>query len=246
MSDFAENLEKIRERIARAEQAADRVSGSVRLLAVSKTRPAGAVRAAWAAGQAAFGENYVQEGLAKIAALADLPLEWHFIGPLQSNKTREVAEHFHWLHSLEREKIALRLASQRPAGLPPLQVCLQVNIDDEASKAGCLPADLPALARAVLALPALELRGLMCIPRPGNSAAFAALAKTRQDLLASIPGLSPERFDTLSMGMSDDLEAAIAAGSTLVRVGTALFGARPAVMPGFRPEGSAAAPGNPQ
>lgn len=227
MSELAENLNTLRARMARAEASADRVSGSVRLLAVSKTRPADAVRAAFAAGQSAFGENYVQEGVDKVRALADLPLEWHFIGPLQSNKTREVAEHFHWLHSLDRDKIARRLAEQRPRGLPPLQVCLQVNIDDEASKAGCSLAGLPALVRTVMALPGLELRGLMCIPRPGNAAAFADLAKTRQDLLASIPGLSPERFDTLSMGMSDDLEAAIAAGSTLVRVGTAIFGARP-------------------
>jgi pyridoxal phosphate enzyme (YggS family) len=227
MSEIAENLRSLRARIARAEAAADRVPGSVYLLAVSKTQPAEAVRAAWAAGQAAFGENYVQEGLEKIAALADLPLEWHFIGPLQSNKSADVAAHFHWLHSLDRDKLARRLAAQRPAHLPPLQVCLQVNIDDEASKSGCTPAGLPALAQAVLALPQLELRGLMCIPRPGNSAAFADLAKTRQDLLASIPGLSPARFDTLSMGMSDDLEAAVAAGSTLVRVGTAIFGARP-------------------
>lgn len=227
MSEIAENLRKLRDRIDRAEAAADRLPGRVRLLAVSKTQPAEAVRTAFAAGQAAFGENYVQEGLAKIAATADLPLEWHFIGPLQSNKTREVAGHFHWIHSVDREKVARRLAEQRPAGLPPLQVCLQVNIDDEAGKSGCTPAALPALVRAVLALPRLELRGLMCIPRPGNAAAFADLAKTRQDLLASIPGLSPERFDTLSMGMSDDLEAAIAAGSTLVRIGTAIFGARP-------------------
>jgi pyridoxal phosphate enzyme (YggS family) len=231
MSEIAENLRSVRARIARAEAIADRVPGCVRLLAVSKTQPAAAVRAACAAGQAAFGENYVQEGLEKITALADLPLEWHFIGPLQSNKTAEVAAHFHWLHSLDRDKIARRLDTQRPAHLPPLQVCLQVNIDDEASKSGCTPAGLPALAQAVLALPRLELRGLMCIPRPGNGGAFAELAKTRQDLLASIPGLSPERFDTLSMGMSDDLEAAVAAGSTLVRIGTAIFGARPKPAP---------------
>lgn len=227
MSEIAENWQALRLRIAQAEVMADRAPGSVRLLAVSKTKPALAVRQAHAAGQLAFGENYVQEGVAKIVELADVPgLEWHFIGPLQSNKTREVAEHFHWVHSLEREKIARRLAGQRPSSLPPLQVCLQVNIDDEDSKSGCALAELPALVRTVLALPSLQLRGLMCIPRPGNSAAFAALAKTRQELLASIPGLSPEVFDTLSMGMSDDLEAAIAAGSTLVRIGTALFGAR--------------------
>lgn len=226
MSEIAENWQALRLRIVRAEAMADRAPGSVRLLAVSKTKPASAVRAAHAAGQTAFGENYVQEGVAKIAELADLPLEWHFIGPLQSNKTRDVAEHFHWVHSVEREKIARRLAEQRPSSLPPLQICLQVNIDDEAGKAGCAPAELPALVQAVLALPGLELRGLMCIPRPGNGAAFTALAKTRQDLLVSIPRLLPERFDTLSMGMSDDLEAAVAAGSTLVRIGTALFGAR--------------------
>lgn len=226
MSEIAENWQALRLRIVRAEAMADRAPGSVRLLAVSKTKPASAVRAAHAAGQTAFGENYVQEGVAKIAELADLPLEWHFIGPLQSNKTRDVAEHFHWVHSVEREKIARRLAEQRPSSLPPLQICLQVNIDDEDSKAGCALADLPALVQAVLALPGLELRGLMCIPRPGNGAAFTALAKTRQDLLVSIPGLLPERFDTLSMGMSDDLEAAVAAGSTLLRIGTALFGAR--------------------
>lgn len=229
MSEIAENWQALRLRIARAEAMADRAPGSVRLLAVSKTKPAAAVRAAYAAGQRAFGENYVQEGLGKIAELADLAgpeLEWHFIGPLQSNKTRDVAEHFHWVHSVEREKIARRLAEQRPLSLPPLQLCLQVNIDDEDSKAGCSLAELPALVTTVLALPRLRLRGLMCIPRPGNGAAFTALAKTRQDLLASIPGLSPETFDTLSMGMSDDLEVAVAAGSTMVRIGTALFGAR--------------------
>lgn len=226
MSEIAENWQKLRARIARAEQAADRMPGSVHLLAVSKTQPAAAVRAAHACGQRAFGENYVQEGVAKIIALRGLDLEWHFIGPLQSNKTREVAENFDWVHSLEREKTARRLAAQRPAGLPPLQVCIQVNIDDEAGKSGCQPAELPALVRVVLALPQLQLRGLMCIPRPGNSAAFSDLAKTRQDLLVSIPGLSAAAFDTLSMGMSEDLEAAVAAGSTMVRIGTALFGAR--------------------
>lgn len=226
MSEIAENWQALRLRIARAEAAADRLPGAVALLAVSKTKPAAAIREACAAGQRAFGENYVQEALAKMPELADLPLEWHFIGPLQSNKTRDVATHFDWVHSVDRDKIARRLAEQRPAHRPPLQICLQVNIDDEDSKSGCAPAELPALVQTVLALPALELRGLMCIPRPGNHAALAALAKTRLDLLASIPGLSPTRFDTLSMGMSDDLEAAVAAGSTMVRIGTALFGAR--------------------
>lgn len=231
MTDIAARLAAVGARIDRAEQAADRPPGSVRLLAVSKWQPADAVRAAHAAGQTAFGENYVQEGLAKMAELADLSLEWHLIGPLQSNKSREVAAHFDWVQSLDREKIARRLNEQRPAGMAPLQVCLQVNIDGEDSKSGCLPAELPALVEAVLGLPRLRLRGLMCIPRPGNTAALAALAKTRQDLLASIPGLDAASFDTLSMGMSEDLEAAVAAGSTLVRVGTAIFGARPAGAP---------------
>lgn len=231
MTDIAVRLTAVRARIDRAEKAADRTPGSVRLLAVSKWQPAEAVRAAHAAGQCAFGENYVQEGLAKRAALADLPLEWHLIGPLQSNKTREVAEHFDWVQSVDREKIARRLSDQRPDGLPPLQVCLQVNIDGEDSKSGCSPADLPALVRTIMGLPRLQLRGLMCIPRPGNTDALAALAKTRQDLLASIPGLDAATFDTLSMGMSEDLEAAVAAGSTMVRIGTAIFGARPAGAP---------------
>lgn len=231
MTDIAVRLTAVRARIDRAEKAADRTPGSVRLLAVSKWQPAEAVRAAHAAGQCAFGENYVQEGLAKRAALADLPLEWHLIGPLQSNKTREVAEHFDWVQSVDREKIARRLSDQRPDGLPPLQVCLQVNIDGEDSKSGCSPADLPALVRTIMGLPRLQLRGLMCIPRPGNKDALAALAKTRQDLLASIPGLDAATFDTLSMGMSEDLEAAVAAGSTMVRIGTAIFGARPAGAP---------------
>lgn len=226
MTDIAARLSEVRARIARAEKAADRPAGVVNLLAVSKLQPALAVRAAHAAGQQAFGENYVQEGLAKMQELADLDLEWHLIGPLQSNKTREVAGQFDWVQSVDREKIARRLSEQRPAHLPPLQICLQVNIDDEASKSGCRPADLPALVRAVLTLPRLHLRGLMCIPRPGNTAALADLAKTRQDLLASIPGLDATSFDTLSMGMSEDLEAAVAAGSTMVRVGTAIFGTR--------------------
>lgn len=221
MTNIAENLATVRARLAAAEAAAGRPAGAVTLLAVSKTQPAEAVRAAHAAGQGAFGENYVQEGVAKTQALADLPLAWHFIGPIQSNKTRAIAEHFAWVHSVDRLKIAQRLSEQRPADMPPLQVLIQVNIDDEASKAGVTPAELPALAQAVVALPRLRLRGLMCIPRPGNVEAFQALAKTLQDLHATIPGL-----DTLSMGMSDDLEPAVAAGATMVRIGTAIFGAR--------------------
>jgi len=226
MTDIAAHLADVRARIARAEKAADRAPGAVTLLAVSKLHPPESIRVAHAAGQRAFGENYVQEALGKMTVLADLGLEWHLIGPLQSNKTREVAEHFDWVQSVDREKIARRLSEQRPALLPPLQICLQVNIDDEASKSGCIPKELPALVRAVLALPALRLRGLMCIPRPGNTAALAALAKTRQDLLASIPGLDAATFNILSMGMSEDVEAAVAAGSTMVRIGTAIFGAR--------------------
>ncbi|MEL0027967.1 MAG: YggS family pyridoxal phosphate-dependent enzyme [Perlucidibaca sp.] len=215
-------------RVRAAEQASARPSGCVSLLAVSKLQPAAAVRALRGHGQRAFGENYVQEALAKMAELDDLDIEWHLIGPLQSNKTREVATHFDWVHSLDRLKIAQRLSAQRPAGSPPLQVCLQVNIDDEDSKSGCSLSELPALAEAVAGLPGLRLRGLMTIPRPGNARALADLAKTHADLLARLPAVTTQYFDTLSMGMSDDLAEAVAAGSTLVRVGTAIFGARPA------------------
>ena len=200
------------------------------LLAVSKTFPADAVRQAWAAGQRAFGENYVQEALAKIDALADLraQLQWHLIGPLQSNKTRPVAEAFDWVHSVDRLKIAQRLAEQRPQGLPPLQLCLQVNISGEASKSGVAPADVPALARAVAALPRerVVLRGLMAIPEPaGDFDAQRRPHRALRELLAAVntTGLA---LDTLSMGMSADLEPAIAEGATIVRVGTAIFGGR--------------------
>jgi pyridoxal phosphate enzyme (YggS family) len=213
-------------RIAGAAVAAGRDPAGVRLLAVSKTWPAESVREAAAAGQRAFGENYVQEGVAKVEALADLGLEWHFIGPLQSNKTRLVANRFAWVHSIDRLKIAERLAEQRDVHLPPLDVCIQVNVSGEASKSGVAPADLPELARAVASLPRLRLRGLMAIPEPTPDVAlqrarFASLRMLRDELNAAGLGL-----DTLSMGMSDDLEAAIAEGSTMVRVGTAIFGAR--------------------
>lgn len=198
----------------------------VRLLAVSKTWPADSVREAAAAGQHAFGENYVQEGVAKVDELAGLGLEWHFIGPLQSNKTRLVANRFSWVHSIDRLKIAERLSEQRDVHLPPLEVCIQVNVSGEASKSGVAPPDLPELARAVAVLPRLRLRGLMTIPEPTPDVAlqrarFASLRAMRDELNAA--GLA---LDTLSMGMSDDLEAAIAEGSTLVRVGTAIFGSR--------------------
>ena len=208
--------------------AAGRDPASVRLLAVSKTFPAEAVREARAAGQIAFGENYVQEGVAKIEALSDLrgELEWHCIGPLQSNKTRLVAGHFDWVHSIDRLKIAERLAEQRPAELPPLQVCLQVNVDAGANKSGIAPEEALALARAVAALPRLRLRGLMAIPEPApdfeaQRALFLRAAAVFREMRSV--GLD---VDTLSLGMSADLEAAIAAGSTMVRVGTAIFGAR--------------------
>jgi pyridoxal phosphate enzyme (YggS family) len=190
---------------------------------VSKTKPASAVREAYAAGVRDVGENYLQEALTKQQELSDLALIWHFIGPIQSNKTRAIAEHFDWVHSVDRLKIAQRLGEQRPAGLAPLNVCLQVNVSGEASKSGCEPADLPALAHAVCALPGLRLRGLMAIPQPtddraSQEAAFARLRELQESL-----GLD---LDTLSMGMSHDLEAAIAQGATWVRIGTALFGAR--------------------
>ena len=213
-------------RIARAAEAAGRDAAEVRLLAVSKTWPADSVREAVAAGQRAFGENYVQEGAEKVDALAGLGLEWHFIGPLQSNKTRLVANRFAWVHSIDRLKIAERLSAQRDAHLPPLEVCIQVNVSGEASKSGVAPGELPELAHAVARLPRLRLRGLMAIPEPTSDVAlqrarFATLRDLRDQLNAD--GLA---LDTLSMGMSDDLEAAIAEGSTMVRVGTAIFGSR--------------------
>jgi pyridoxal phosphate enzyme (YggS family) len=190
---------------------------------VSKTKPAQALREAYAAGLRDFGENYLQEALGKQLELADLPLIWHFIGPIQSNKTRAIAEHFDWVHSVDRLKIAQRLSEQRPAELPSLNICIQVNVSGEASKSGCTPADLPALAEAINGLPRLKLRGLMAIPEPTEDraeqdAAFAAVQKLQASL--DLP------LDTLSMGMSHDLESAIAQGATWVRIGTALFGAR--------------------
>ncbi|NGY05446.1 YggS family pyridoxal phosphate-dependent enzyme [Solimonas terrae] len=225
MADIQTRLADVRQRIRIAEKAADRPAQCVRLLAVSKTFDAQAIRLAHAAGQHEFGENYLQEALTKREQLADLPLVWHFIGPLQSNKTRAVAEAFDWVHGVDREKIAVRLAEQRPAGLPPLQICVQVNISGEASKSGCAPADTAALCAAVARLPRLRLRGLMAIPEPGAGdprAPFHALHALYESLQRQGHAL-----DTLSAGMSDDLEAAIAEGSTLVRVGSAIFGSRP-------------------
>jgi PLP dependent protein len=219
-------LRAVRARIARAVAEAGRDAAAVRLLAVSKTFDAAAVRELAACGQLEFGENYLQEALEKQATLADLPLVWHFIGPIQSNKTRAIAEHFSWVHSVDRLKIAERLSAQRPAGLPPLQVCIEVNVSGEASKGGVTAAELPALADAMAALPNLQLRGLMAIPAPTPEMASqrAALRQVREALDAL--RARGHTLDTLSMGMSADLEAAILEGATIVRVGTALFGER--------------------
>lgn len=230
---MADNVQQVLTRIASACAAAHRPVESVTLLAVAKTFPAARVREAYNAGLRRFGENYVQEALDKIAALADLRerIEWHLIGPLQSNKTRVVAEAFDWVHSVDRLKIAQRLAEQRPAWLPPLNVCLQVNISGEASKSGVAPGELSALAHAVAALPRLRLRGLMAIPEPDGD--FEAQRTPHRALRTLFERLNADGLglDTLSIGMSADLEAAIAEGSTMVRVGTALFGTRPAPTP---------------
>jgi pyridoxal phosphate enzyme (YggS family) len=212
-------------RIAAARQASASAS-DVRLLAVSKTQPASAMRALHAAGQRAFGENYVQEALAKQVELADIELEWHLIGPLQSNKCREVALHFDWLQTLDRAKLVDLLARHRPAGRAPLNVLVQVNIDDEASKSGCAPDQIDALAAAVAAQPSLRLRGLMAIPAPAPDPAVRRAAFARMRKLFDALRAKHRDIDTLSMGMSDDLALAIAEGATMVRIGTALFGAR--------------------
>jgi PLP dependent protein len=268
MTTIASRLQAVNERIARAARDAGRLPQDVTLVAVSKAFPMTSISEAYAAGQRAFGENYVQEALDKISALSRLivsghvapengdnerpggavhpsagvaspqagpllrPLEWHFIGPIQSNKTRPIAEHFSWVHGVEREKIAVRLSEARPVHLPPLQVCIQVNVSGEQSKSGVEPELAPDLAIAVSRLPRLRLRGLMAIPEPTANEAlrharFRALRALRDDIVRR--GLD---LDTLSMGMSDDLEPAIAEGATLVRIGTAVFGARPALRPG--------------
>jgi pyridoxal phosphate enzyme (YggS family) len=230
MAMIADNLQQVHQRLARACAAAARPVESVTLLVVSKTFGPGAVRAAVAAGERRFGENYVQEGIAKIAALADLraQLEWHLIGPLQSNKSRVVAEQFDWVHSVDRLKLAQRLSDQRPADAAPLQLCLQVNISGEASKSGLVPAEVAAVARAVAALPRLRLRGLMAVPEA--VADFAAQRVPHRALHELLHALNDQglALDTLSIGMSADLEAAVAEGATLVRVGSAIFGARAA------------------
>jgi pyridoxal phosphate enzyme (YggS family) len=226
MTTIASNLQAVRDAIAAAATGADRQANEISLLAVSKTFAPDALRKACLAGQTRFAESYAQEALDKMAALQDLPIEWHYIGPIQSNKTRAIAENFSWVHSVDRLKIAERLSEQRPAHLPPLQVCLQVNISMEASKSGVAPDEAGALARAIAKLPGLKLRGLMAVPAPSDNVVaqrlpFAQLRKLRDQL--NQQGL---QLDTLSMGMSHDFAAAIAEGATMVRIGTAIFGDR--------------------
>jgi PLP dependent protein len=229
MPDIQQNIKSLLNRIASVAARHGRNAKDVTLLAVSKTQPANAIRNAYAAGQRAFGENYLQEAEEKIAQLADLDIDWHFIGPIQSNKTRAIASAFHWVHSVDRLKIATRLSEQRPPDTAPLQICLQVNIDREPSKSGALPEDVAALAQAVSSLPHLRLRGLMAIPEASDDPEKQRNAFFRlRQLLDTLRALSPqlESLDTLSMGMSGDMEAAIAEGATIVRVGTAIFGER--------------------
>ena len=227
LNPLSENLAAVRARIAAAAACAGRDPGTVRLVAVSKTRPAARVLAAAEAGQADFGENYLQEALPKLDALAGRGLTWHFIGALQSNKTKVLAERFQWVHTLDRESIARRLSDQRPPGLPPLEVCLQVNVSGESSKGGVASERAAELAAVVAGLPHLRLRGLMAIPAPEKDAARQrASFRSLRELMGA---LNTKGFglDTLSMGMTDDMEAAIAEGSTMVRIGTAIFGSRP-------------------
>ncbi|QIE22462.1 Pyridoxal phosphate homeostasis protein [Caballeronia sp. SBC1] len=227
-SHVARHLDEVRQRIAKAAADASRDASAVTLLAVSKTFPAEDVRAAFNAGQRAFGENYVQEAVAKISELADLrsEIEWHFIGPLQSNKTKVVAENFDWVHSVDRLKIAERLSDQRGNNLPALNVCLQVNVSGEASKSGVTPEETLALARAIAALPKLKLRGLMAIPEPAGTLDEQRAPHRRLREIMDTLRADGLELDTLSMGMSADIEAAILEGSTMVRIGTAIFGAR--------------------
>lgn len=228
MNTIADNLQAVKLRIARAAAAANRAEQDIHLLAVSKTFGAAEIEQAWRCGQRSFGENFVQEGLAKIAALQALRIDWHFIGPLQSNKTRPVAENFSWVHSIERDKIARRLNDARPPQLPPLNVLVQVNVSGETSKSGVAPGEERALATAIAGLPRLRLRGLMTIPEPTDDPALLRARFARLRALFEALRTEHPDIDTLSMGMSADLEAAIAEGSTLVRVGTAIFGVRPA------------------
>lgn len=230
MPNITDNINHILQRVTESARQAGRKGDDITVLAVSKQQPVDRIRQAWEDGLYRFGENYLQEALGKIETLSDLAIEWHFIGPIQSNKTAAIAEHFAWVHSVDRLKIARRLSEQRPPHLPPLNICLQVNIDREASKTGVAPDETAALAEAVATLPNLHLRGLMAIPRPRppgdeRREPFFRLARLLDNLRNRSPELS--RLDTLSMGMSGDMEDAILAGATIIRVGTALFGPRP-------------------
>ncbi len=224
MNPLAQRLAEVRQRLRAAERRAGRPEGSVGLIAVGKTHPASALKAIYDLGQRDFGENYLQEAIAKQDELAGLDIVWHFIGPIQSNKTRLLAERFHWIHGVDRLKIAQRLSEQRPEELPPLNLCLQVNVSGEASKSGIAPAQLGELAAAVARLPRLKLRGLMTIPAPSED--FDEQRKAFRVLREALAELRMEGLDTLSMGMSEDMEAAVLEGATFVRIGTAIFGPR--------------------
>jgi len=226
MTAILSNLQAVQRAVTEASIAAGRPRDAVQLLAVSKTFPAEAVREAYQAGQTAFGENYLQEALDKIGALRDLPLEWHFIGPIQSNKTRPIAEHFDWVHGVDRLKVAERLSEQRPGSLPDLNICLQVNVSGEASKSGVAPQEILQLASEVVRLPRLKLRGLMAIPAPVDDPLLQRAPFVRMRELLAALNAQGKQMDTLSMGMSHDFAVAIQEGATIVRVGTAIFGAR--------------------
>jgi len=226
MNAEMQRLAQLQERVAAACRAAGRDPSEIRILAISKQQPAGLIRKFYALGQRAFGENRLQEAMAKQEQLADLDIEWHFVGPVQSNKTPELAERSHWVQSVDRQKVLHRLAQQRPAGLPPLNICLQVNIDAEPQKAGLAPADLPALAEQASASPGLQLRGLMAIPRLTDDEGLTRDSFRRMRRLFDQLRAAGHPLDTLSLGMSGDLELAIAEGSTMIRVGTDLLGPR--------------------
>ena len=231
MTTVASNLQTVKDRIVRVAQSIGRQPDEITLLAASKTNPADALREAWVAGQTIFGENYLQEALAKMPALVDLPIEWHFIGPIQSNKTRRIAENFAWVHGVDRAKVADRLSKDRPESLPPLQICLQVNVSGEDSKSGVEPEELAALAAHVVNLPHLKLRGLMAVPELTTA---TALQRSQFHLLRELfEQLKQDGYelDTLSMGMSEDMDIALAEGATMVRVGTAIFGPRRYLIP---------------
>lgn len=229
MTSIEQHLDQIRTRIKASEIAAGRAAGSVLLLAVSKTKAAEDIAAAYQAGQRHFGESYVQEALAKQQRLSAFDITWHFIGPIQSNKTRTIANHFHWVHSVDRVKIAKRLSEQRSDRLPPLNLCLQVNISEENTKSGMRLTELPQVIEQVSVLKNIRLRGVMAIPKPSED--YDEQCEPYRKLIAAVKALNVTSIDTFSLGMSSDMQAAIAEGSTLVRIGTALFGRRAATKP---------------